>query len=366
MDATLGYIGGMTLERLAGSVICAGFPGTEVPDVLARRIARSELAGIILFRRNLTEPVATPRMIDALVRAAPTDEPPLVAIDEEGGRVRRFREPVLALPPMRRVGMHGDRELTRTMGRALGTQLRALGITVDFAPVLDVDTNPANPIIGDRAFGADADTVIEHAFAFADGLADAGIAACGKHFPGHGDTELDSHLALPIIRHDRARLDRVELAPFRRARGRVPMIMTAHVVFDSLDPGVPATLSRSVVTGLLKGELGYGGVVVSDDLEMKAVADRHGIAESAVMSIDAGCDLLLICSRTDEVDRAADALAERASRDAAFRSRLENAAAKVLALRQKFRPTPVVDESELAARLSLPEAQLVARAWPPA
>jgi beta-N-acetylhexosaminidase len=236
----------------------------------------------------------------------------------------------------------------------LGAQLAALGINVDFAPVLDVDTNPDNPVIGDRSFGRDAETVITHALAFARGLAARGVASCGKHFPGHGDTDLDSHLALPRIAHDRARLDAVELAPFRAARGLVPSIMTAHVVFDALDPGVPATLSRRVITGLLREELGYDGVIVSDDLEMKAVFDRWGVAESAVRAIEAGCDLLLVCSRLELVEEAAEALVARASTDPSFAHRLTEAAARVDRLRAQVPSRPRTGDA-LARMLGDPD-----------
>jgi beta-N-acetylhexosaminidase len=290
---------------------------------------------------------------------------PIVAIDQEGGRVARLGPPVAKLPPMRALGAIDDPELTRRAARVLGTQLRALGIGVDFAPVLDVDTNPANPVIGDRSFGRDAAGVIRHGLAFADGLAEGGIVACGKHFPGHGDTELDSHLALPRIAHDRTRLDRVELAPFRAARGRIPTIMTAHVVFDAVDPGVPATISRPAITALLRGELGYDGVIVSDDLEMKAVADRWGVAESAVRAIEAGCDALLVCSTLERIVVARDALIARARSDDAFAARLYEAAARVDRLPRVPAPGPDALERAVTAGAAEIEREIGERACAP-
>lgn len=336
------------IEALAARVLCVGFSGRELPPVLADRLRAGALGGVILFKRNLgsIEEVAT--LVSAVHDASPT-RTPLVAIDQEGGRVARLGAPIVKLPPMRRLGERDDPSLTRRCGAVLGAQLAALGINLDFAPVLDVDTNPDNPVIGDRSFGRDAPTVITHALAFARGLSDAGVAACGKHFPGHGDTDLDSHLALPRIAHDRARLEAVELAPFRAARGVVPSIMTAHVVFDALDPDVPATLSKRVITGLLREELGYDGVIVSDDLEMKAVFDRWGVAESAVRAIEAGCDLLLVCSRLDLVEEAAEALATRAKSDPAFAARLRDAAARVDAMRERFPAQTLRGEALTAA-----------------
>ncbi|MBX7190523.1 MAG: beta-N-acetylhexosaminidase [Sandaracinaceae bacterium] len=339
-----------SIDALAGRVLCVGFPGTSLPAALAARLREDALGGVILFKRNLGALDEVAALIESVQGASPS-RTPLVAIDQEGGRVARLGSPLVKLPPMRRLGERGDAALTERCGAVLGAQLAACGINVDFAPVLDVDTNPDNPVIGDRSFGRDAETVITHALAFARGLSSAGVASCGKHFPGHGDTDLDSHLALPRIAHDRARLDRVELAPFRAARGVVPSIMTAHVVFDALDREVPATLSRRVITGLLREELGYDGVIVSDDLEMKAVFDRWGVAESAVRAIEAGCDLLLVCSRLELVDEAASALVARAREDEAFAARLADAAARVDAMRARF-PAKTLRGAALLERIT--------------
>ena len=250
---------------------------------------------------------------------------------------------------MRTLAAAGDPELTRGAAKGLGAQLRALGINLDFAPVLDVDTNPANPVIGDRAFGSEPDTAIEHALAFADGLHEGGVLSCGKHFPGHGDTDLDSHLALPTLRHDRERLDRVELAPFRAAVERIPSLMTAHVVFEALDPGVPATMSSAVITELLRNEIGYEDAVFSDDLEMKAVSERYAIEDAGVLAIEAGCDLLLVCSELDAAARLRTTLVREAERSQGFRRRLEEATRRANALRGRIDtlPPPIPLENAL-------------------
>lgn len=333
----------MSPEVLAGRVLVAGFLGTRVPSEISDRALRGELAGVIVFTRNFGPEKGTPQAFEtaasllAELGTQPTrGAPMLVCIDEEGGRVRRLGPPVPQLPPARVWGRIGDRALTVRAGKALGEALALLGVNVDFAPILDVDTNPDNPIIGDRAFGSEPAQVIEHALAFAEGLHEGGVLSCGKHFPGHGDTDLDSHLALPRVPHGRERLDRVELLPFAAARGKIPLIMTAHVVFPAIDPDVPATLSRAVITGLLRQELGYDGVIVSDDLEMKAVADHYGVAESAVRAIEAGCDLLLVCRDVKLLEEAHHALAKRARDDAAFRARLTNAVSRVDALRARL------------------------------
>ncbi|MFO0695780.1 MAG: beta-N-acetylhexosaminidase [Polyangiales bacterium] len=342
---------------LAGQVLVAGFPAGPAPEPLVSAIAEGGLGGVILFKRNLGGPAEVAALVAGLADRAPPDAPLLVAVDQEGGRVARLGAPVVKLPPMRRLGELDDPGLTKRAGAVLGAQLRALGFTMDFAPVLDVDTNPDNPVIGDRSFGRTPDVVIRHGVAFAEGLHSAGLLSCGKHFPGHGDTDLDSHLALPKLAHPRERLDAVELAPFVACRGTIPMLMSAHVVFDALDREVPATLSPRVMTGLLRNEMGYDGVLVSDDLEMKAVADRWGVAESAVRAIDAGCDCLLVCSDVARLFEARDALARRASEDPVFADRLREAAKRFLALRREAPPAPERDPERLLALLDSPAAR---------
>jgi len=261
---------------------------------------------------------------------------------------------------MRALGRIGDPALTTRAARALARQLAAMGFTMNMAPVLDVDTNPENPIIGDRSFGATPDLVIHQAAAFSDGLLSGGLLSCGKHFPGHGDTDEDSHLALPRLRHPRERLDAVELAPFRAAAGRIPALMTAHVVFEGLDPGIPATLSRRVITGLLRQELRYDGVVISDDLEMKAVSERWGIADAGVGAIEAGCDLLLVCSSVDDFLATHAALVRRAEGDPGFEARLRDAARRGLGLRRRVSPRP--SPEALPSVLEDPEVRIIEEA----
>ena len=329
-----------------GRVLWHGFPGPSVTPELHQQIARGEIGAAIVFKRNLvTEVVAGPvpqevtdlaalvELHRALHAAAPRDLPLLIAVDQEGGVVQRVRAPATQWPPMLALDNHpagDDVALARAVGEALGRELCALGFDVDFAPVLDVHTNPHNPIIGDRALGRTAAAVIRRALATAAGLAAGGVLACGKHFPGHGDTATDSHLALPRIDHGQERLDAVELAPFAAAaQADLPMLMTAHVVYAALDPTVPATLSPAVVTGLLRQRLGYRGVIVSDDLDMRAIADHFGVGDAAVRAIRAGCDVLLLCRDAAHQAEARAALIVAGERDAELRRRLGESAARV-------------------------------------
>lgn len=350
-----------TSETLAGSVLIAGFPEGEPPAPLLEAARAGGLGGIILFKRNVGAPVETARLITRFTELSPVDAPLLVAVDQEGGRVARIKSPVVELPPMRTLAALEDPRLIERAAILLGKQLLALGFTLDFAPVLDIDTNPENPVIGDRAFGDTPEGVIWHAFAFSDGLRAAGMLSCGKHFPGHGDTAVDSHLALPRLKHDRKRLEEVELRPFAEARGRVDSIMTAHIVFDAIDHEVPATLSKYAITGMLRRELRYDGVIVSDDLEMKAIADHYGIGDAACRAIEAGCDALLVCSQVGLWQEAREALAKKAVEDSAFRARLEDASRRTREMARRAPPRPITSEATLQANLRAEEARAFER-----
>lgn len=354
---------GDSIDVLAGSVIVGGFDGVELPTDIAARIELGHLAGVTLFRRNIVDVRQVRALCVSLTAAAPHGSPPLISIDQEGGRVARLREGVTVMPPMRVLGTIDDTDLTRRAARVVARELAALGVNVDFAPVCDVDSNPANPIIGDRAFGRDAALVSRHVVAWIEGMRDENVMGCAKHFPGHGDTETDSHLELPRITHDRARLDAVELPPFRAAMAAgVASVMSAHVLFDALDATVPATLSRAVMTGLLRDDVGAGSdaVIFSDDLHMKAVADRYGVEDSAVRAIDAGCDGLLICTDPDSQERARLALVAKARSDEAFRARLADAAARVTRMRRKSPPKPRASDEALGEVLACEAHRAVA------
>ena len=338
------------LLRDIGELLWFGFEGTTAPPLLADQIARGACGAVIIFRRNLVKQASATAAavgheaidVEAIValnrslhEAAPKDSPLLIAVDQEGGVVQRVRAPATVWPPMRRfdevaLAPGEDVALAEAVGEAMGRELAALGFDIDFAPILDIHTNDANPIIGDRAFGRNAADVSRRALAFARGMERAGMLGCGKHFPGHGDTTTDSHLELPRVDQPWSRLQAVELAPFAAAaHTSMPMIMTAHVVFAALDDQVPATLSGKVIDGLLRKQLGYQGVIVSDDLDMKAVADNVGVAVAAVSAIRAGCDVLLCCRDLEHQRIAFESLREAAQRDANLRTRVAESAARV-------------------------------------
>ncbi len=298
---------------LALELFVVGYEGQELPAEYADFLRRG-LSGAILFRRNLHYDeqgtvdidllVAHTASIHAAGQGQASQLPVICSVDQEGGAVARLRAPFTVLPPMRRLGERGDSDLVRRVGQQLGRELRAAGFNVDYAPVLDVDTNPANPIIGDRSFSRDPHEVARMAGALLQGLQSAGVLGCGKHFPGHGDTAQDSHLELPSLPHDLDRLRSVELVPFAKLANELQLVMTAHVLFPALDPTWPATLSRQILLPLLRVECGYQGVIVSDDLEMRGVANVLDAGGCVRRGLEAGCDLFLVCRQRDTLEHA--------------------------------------------------------------
>ncbi len=339
-----------------GQLLVVGFDGTDrVPADLAQRIRTGRVGGVILFKRNVRDPGQLRTLVAELYSLAPPGCPLIVSVDQEGGRVQRLRDPWTQWPPMRRLGEAGDAAQSEALGQALARELLECGFTLDFAPVVDVDSNPANPVIGDRSFGRDPELVAMHAAALVRGLQGAGVAACAKHFPGHGDTSVDSHLDLPRIDHDLDRLRRLELPPFAAmVEAEVASLMSAHVLFPKLDAKRPGTFSPAVMR-LLREELGYAGLVFTDDLEMGAIAKHWGPRDRAILPLEAGCDALLVCHQADlrdemlgVLERAPDALVEASlERMIAFKRKWARSALDPVAS-----GPPYPEHRELAARLA--------------
>ena len=262
------------IVRRVGQRFMVGFEGFAASADVKALIRDFGVGHVVLFARNVAGPEQVAELVrelQSVARDAGQAQPLLVAVDQEGGRVARLKDPWTIWPSARAVGQTGSEETARKMAEALAEELKACGIRYDFAPCVDVDTNPRNPVIGDRSFGEDPDLVGRLGVAMIRGFQDNGVVACAKHFPGHGDTDVDSHLDLPSIEHSRSRLDDVELRPFRMAiEAGVATVMASHLLVREIDDALPATLSPRVVTGLLREELGYAGVVVTDALEMGA------------------------------------------------------------------------------------------------
>jgi beta-N-acetylhexosaminidase len=356
-----------SLGLLCGQLLLMGLAGPELSEGERRALGSGKRGGVVLFARNVRPAADGPSGVLALTNEVRRQSPtrPLVAIDQEGGRVVRIGPPALALPAMRRIGELGDPGFASRLAEAQARELAAMGLTMSFAPVADVHTHPDNPVIGERAFATTPAEVTRFAKAWAEGLSRGGVLSCAKHFPGHGDTSVDSHLALPRVDRSREELDRVEIAPFRDlARDpNVASMMVAHVVFPGLGTGAgPSSLSPAVCTHLLRNELGFEGVLFSDDLEMKAIQLPMG--EAAVLAIGAGCDALLICHRDELVEEALDALVREAETSPAFRARCEEAHGRFVRMKEGRAPAPATDAAALTRVLeaSAPiAAELTAR-----
>ena len=336
-----------------GQLLFAALEGSTPPQDLLALVAAGRVGGVTLFARNVAGFESTRRLADALHARAPAEAPLCIAIDQEGGRVQRLRAPWTEWPPMRRLGERGSLEETRAVARALARELADLRIDLDFAPVADVDSNPANPVIGDRSFSRSAEAVARHVAAFVEALQEAGVAACAKHFPGHGDTSEDSHLSLPRVDCDLERLRRIELVPFRAAAAAgVASMMTAHVLIPRLNPDLPATLAPEVLA-CLRQEIGYDGLVFTDDLEMAAVAERFDPAAIVRRALEAGVDAFLACRSAQLQGEVLAALESAPAR------LLERPLARMAAFKRRFsggrRATgalpPYADHQALARRL---------------
>lgn len=329
----------LATRRDIGQFLIGSIPGTTIPVELRSLAREFDLGGVILFSRNIEAPEQVAELAgesELLGRSTPA----WVSVDQEGGRVARLKAPFTKWPPMATLGRAGkDAErLAASFAKALADELLAVGISLDYAPVLDIHTNPKNPVIGDRALAERAEDVAKLGRVIIRTLQGAGLAACGKHFPGHGDTSTDSHFELPLVEHDPDRLRAIEFEPFRAAIAeQVAFIMTAHVLVPSFDERRPASVSPEIVQKLLRDELQFDGVILSDDLEMKAVSAKYAVPDSAVEAIRAGCDGILICSGDIDLQaRTIEALVRAVETGRIPAKRHDDAFARLKRAKQRF------------------------------
>ena len=306
----------MTVEEKVGQLLIAGIEGTSPGADAETAITEYHVGGIILFKRNVETVEQLTTLTDGLKELNQDSEIPLfLGIDEEGGLVSRMPDELIDLPDMYEFGKTGDPTLTYAVGRVLADLCRNQGINLNFAPVLDVWSNPDNTVIGRRAFGTDAETVITMGLPVMEGLRDYGVIPVVKHFPGHGDTLVDSHEALPVVDKTVDELWELELKPFAAAiEAGTDVVMVGHILERGIDPDYPASLSYVVVTELLREEMGFTGVVCTDDLTMGAITNQWGVGEAAVLAVEAGDDLLLVCHGTDNLTSARQALLDESVR----------------------------------------------------
>jgi len=324
-------------KRRAGQRLILGLAGPGVTDDERRLIELVRPAGFILFARNVEGPEQVHELNRELASLVDDHDPALLSVDQEGGRVARVRAPATEFPPMLALGRADDAALTEDVGHTMGLELRAMGFNLNFAPVADVNSNPDNPVIGDRSFGDDPQTVARHVVAYGRGMQRAGVIATAKHFPGHGDTSVDSHLALPIVDRPVASLRATELPPFAAAvAAGIGTVMSSHVLFPALDEDWPATLSPTILPTLLREELGFDGVVFSDDMEMRAVAGRWPVEVQVRQATEASVDVLLCCKDPELQVATFEALVQLQEQSTPHERATVTSVKRVEALRERF------------------------------
>ena len=343
-------LAGMTVEQKAAQLLVAGIEGTEPGEDAVQAIQGYQVGGVILFGRNVESAEQLAALTNGLKELNGDYVPLFLCVDQEGGRVDRMPPEVTDLPSALDFGSIADPEARMdacfTLGQTLAAQCAAFGFNMDFAPSLDIWSNPENTVIGDRAFGTDAATVTGAANETALGILSGGVIPVAKHFPGHGDTAVDSHTALPVVDKTLEDLWQSELVPFDMVLSGqfwgepvmepTPAVMVAHILLSQIDPDNPASLSPEVVTGLLREEMGYEGVVCTDDLTMGAISNTYGMGEAAVLAVEAGCDLLLVCHGADNLAAAHAALVDAVDSGRISMERLDESVYRVLSLKAVY------------------------------
>ncbi len=328
----------MTLEEKIGQMVIVGLDGYEVDENAASMIREHLVGGFILFRTNVKSSGQLLALINALKKENSDNKVPLfLSVDEEGGRISRMPEDINKLPSNKESGEVNDRDFSYQIGGLLAQEIKAFGFNIDFAPVLDIFSNPKNTVIGDRAFGSDADIVSKLGIETMKGIREGGVIPVVKHFPGHGDTTVDSHVGLPSIDYDMDRLTGFELVPFKAAiDNQADAVMVAHILLSKIDAENPATMSEAIITGLLRNRLGFNGVVITDDMTMGAIVDNYDIGDAAVRSVNAGSDIVLVCHGNEKRLAVIDALIDAADNGTITEQRLNESVYRILKMKSKY------------------------------
>lgn len=296
-DPALAKLDKLSLEEKVGQLVIVGMEGTTIDNATSKMLDTYHVGGFVFFKDNMESVDQSVQLFNSLKKANQDNPIPLwMSIDEEGGRVTRLPEAFVKLPSSGQVGKSNDSGLAQEFGSQIGQRAAGFGLNMVYSPVLDVNSNPDNPVIGDRSFGSSADQVSKLGIAAMKGIQETGVVPVVKHFPGHGDTSVDSHFGLPVVNHSMERLNEVELAPFKKAIDEgTDVVMVSHLLMSKIDPDTPASYSKPVITGLLREQLGFEGVVITDDMTMGAVeTGQIGIGEAAVRSVLAGTNIVLV------------------------------------------------------------------------
>ena len=364
-------LAGMTVEQKAAQLLVAGIEGTEPGEDAVQAIQGYQVGGVILFGRNVESAEQLAALTNGLKELNGDYVPLFLCVDQEGGRVDRMPPEVSRTPSAWSVGQTLDTEgVGAAYGALLAEECAAFGFNMDFAPSLDIWSNPDNTVIGDRAFGNDWEWTAFFGMSAVEGMEKQGtVIPVVKHFPGHGDTSVDSHVALPVVDKSLEELWQSELVPFNMTLNQedyfgaqsgpsAPAVMVAHILLSQVDPDYPSSLSQKVVTGLLREEMGFDGVVCTDDLTMGAVSNTYGMGEAAVLAVEAGCDLLLVCHGADNLTAARDALLEAVGNGRISVERLDESVYRILALKAEYGLTNAPVETPDVAALNADIAAL--------
>ncbi|WP_379147206.1 beta-N-acetylhexosaminidase [Paenibacillus sp. sgz500992] len=352
-DTIESKLANMTLEEKIGQMLLVGIDGIKLDTQAKRMIAEDKIGGIILYKDNISNLKGMVSLINDLKKSNAENPVPLfMSVDQEGGKVSRMPDEYAAIPSNGSVGAADNSGAAGTMGKLLARELLSAGYNMDFAPVLDINSNPDNPVIGDRSFGNTADLVSRLGIAEMKGIASEGVIPVVKHFPGHGDTSVDSHLELPVVNKTAAQLAKLEWQPFEAAiQENADAVMVAHILFPELDSDKPASLSRAIIGKLLREEMGFQGVVITDDLTMGAITEHYTLAAAAVDTVQAGSDILLVAHEYGNEQAVRKALLASVQSGTIKESRIDESVYRILALKDKYRltdqPTAVPDLRKL-------------------
>lgn len=338
-EAVQDKISSMTMEEKVGQMLMIGFEGTQVNDQTSNFIQENHIGGVILFERNITDSKQLLNLNRELkkLNADSQDIPLFISVDEEGGLVSRMPPKIVNLPDSKEIGDHNNSELAYQVGEAIGERVNAFGFNVTMAPVMDVNSNPDNPIIGKRSFGNNKEIVSKMGVEEMKGIQSKGIIPVIKHFPGHGDTDVDSHLGLPVVHNSLESIREMELVPFQKAIDhQADMTMVAHILLPEIDNEDPASLSKNVVTTILRGELGFDGVTITDDMTMGAILENYDIGDATVKAVQAGNDIVLVCHGDENKLKAVHSLTKAVESGTIKEERINESVERILLLKEKY------------------------------
>ncbi|WP_338608700.1 beta-N-acetylhexosaminidase [Clostridium baratii] len=337
-DEILETISNMSLDEKIGQLVISGFYGTTLDENILKLIKENKISGVILFNRNVKDSNTLLSLNNSLKESNKNNKLPLfISVDEEGGSVTRMPKDIKRLPTNKYIGSLNNKDLSYNVGEILGEQLSYFGFNMNFAPVLDINSNPNNPVIGDRSFGNNKDTVAILGTSTMKGIQSKNIISVVKHFPGHGDTSVDSHVNLPVVNYDINRLKSFEFVPFKTAiQNGADAIMVGHILLPKIDSKYPSSMSYEIVTNILRKDLGFNGLVVSDDMTMGAITKNYSIEESSIKAINAGVDLLLVCQKYENTENVLKALKEAALNGTISKERLDNALYNIISIKKKY------------------------------